>query len=89
MGQQKDENLVAVGSYNTVELAHIVAAKLNAEGIEAFVEPYRSTDVLIRAVDPDGTSVMVRESDVEAAQSVLAAAEPVEDDGEDNTEPEV
>jgi len=88
MGQQENEKLVAVGSYNTVEVAHIVAARLNAEGIEAFVEAYRSTDMLSRAADPDGTAVMVRESDVEVAQSVLAAAKPVEDDGEDDTEPE-
>jgi len=88
MGQQENEKLVAVGSYNTVEMAHIVAARLNAEGIDAFVEPYRSTDMLSRAADPDGTAVMVRQGDVETAQSILAAAGPVEDGDTEPPEPE-
>jgi hypothetical protein len=62
---------VEVAHFNTVEEAHMAAARLNAEGIEAMVEPYRSTDMLSRAADPDGTAVMVAADQAEAAQAVL------------------
>ena len=69
--EDKSHDLVEVAHFNTIEEAHMAAARLDAEGIEAMVEPYRSTDMLSRLADPDGTAVMVAADQADAARAVL------------------
>ena len=69
--QPKD--LVAAGRFNTVEEAHMAAARLAAEGVEAEVEPHGGYDQLQLVASPRGIAVLVPREQLAAAQAVLTA----------------
>lgn len=75
------DKMVAVARFPTPGEAHIVAGQLNAGGIEAWVEPYRTVDMLGRGMDPDGISVYVAQSDLAAAEQAI---EEMKAGGEDD-----
>jgi len=65
---------VVVGHFPTVEEAHMAAAKLDAGGIEAIVEPFRSYDTLSHlqfTTRPRGIAVLVRDDQLQAAMAIL------------------
>jgi len=67
-------NPVVVGHFPTVEEAHMAAARLDAEGIEAVVEPFHSYDVLSHlqfTTKPRGIAVLVPDDQLQVAMAIL------------------
>lgn len=64
---------VVLSYFPTVEEAHMAAARLEAEGIEAHVEPFHAFDTMNHlqfAINPKGIAVRVRSSQFERAQQL-------------------
>jgi hypothetical protein len=75
----KANELVTITTAATVFDAEVMCAALRAAGIQAFVPNENSSTMLphmIGAINPNGVPVVVRSSDVPAAQAVLTGKAP-------------
>ena len=84
--ESQPQDLVPAARFNTVEEAHMAAARLQAEGIQAEVEPHGGYDQLQLVASPKGVAVLVARDHLAAAQAVLSGvgsdAEPDEESGD-------
>ena len=70
----KDDKIIVVARFSSVEEAHLAASRLNNEGIEAEVEPFHAYDVmsfLQYATRTGGVGIMVPARQANKAREVL------------------